>query len=105
MRRRKKRERAQVCVQSLICAAAGVVGLVFLLYSIYTTVAEKKVTKMTAGLSMVFFFLSLIELCAGIRYGKKTGRSVASRVWGIIVPAASFAGYALCYAAGLYFIL
>lgn len=105
MKRRKKREKAQASVKSVICALAGLVGIIFLIYSIYEASVNKEMPRMVTGLSMIFFFLSLIELVLGIRFAKTIGHSVSSRVWGVLIPAVALAGYMALYVAGLYALL
>lgn len=105
MKRRKKREKASASVRSVICGLAGLVGIIFLIYSIYEAAVSKKMPRQVTGLSMIFFFLSLIELVFGIRFAKVTGYSVSSRVLGALIPAVAFAGYLALYVVGLYRLL
>ncbi|MQN01848.1 MAG: hypothetical protein DUD27_03930 [Lachnospiraceae bacterium] len=105
MKRRRKREREAASVRSLICAFAGLAGIIFLFYAIYAATVNKSLPRQVTGFSMIFFFASLIELVFGIRFAKKPGHSVSSRAWGVVLPAAALTGYLVLYLVGLYRIL
>ena len=105
LKRRKKREKGSVSVRSLICAVAGLVGILFLIYGIYSASIVGEMPRQVTGLSMIFFFASIVEVIFGIRFAKIPGHSAVSRAWGIILPSAALAGYLGLYVSGLYSIL
>lgn len=100
LKRRKRREKGNLSIKSIICAAAGMVSLIVLVAAIYASVAGRAGRVMT-GASMIFFFLSLWEMCFGIKYSRREGFTFASRLWGVLLPTAAFAGFAVLYVIGL----
>ncbi len=105
MKRRKKREKGSASVRSLICAFSGLAGIIILVYAVYEAAVKEQMPRMVTGLAMIFFFCGLIELVFGIRSAKIPGHSVSSKVWGILLPAVSLAGYMVMYLVGLYRVL
>ena len=88
MKRRKKREKGSASVRSLICAFSGLAGIIFLVYAVYEAAVKEQMPRMF-----------------GIRSAKIPGHSVSSKVWGILLPAVSLAGYMVMYLVGLYRVL
>lgn len=104
MKRRKRREKGQISIRSLICAAVGAVSIIILAAGIISSVSEKG-SRMMAGVSMLFFFVSLCALFFGIKAAKREGFTPGSKFWGVFLPTAAFVGYAILYIIGLLNIL
>lgn len=104
MKRRKRREKGTVSVRSLICAFIGAAGLAFLIAGIIAQVLHGSSRKIT-GVAMLLFFTSFVAMCFGIRYSKREGYTLSSRIWGVALPAIAFAGYAILYVFGLLSVL
>ncbi len=100
LKRRKRRERGNVSVRSLLCAGIGAAGLLVIFTGTYQVVAGRLSRTMT-GITMLFFVLSLAAVCFGIRFFKREGYSASSRWAGVILPVAALAGNVILYVTGL----
>lgn len=104
MKRRKRREKGQVSIKSVVCAVCGAFAIAILITGIVRSVSGHG-SRMITGVSMLFFFISLCALFFGVKAARRDGFSASSRFWGVLIPAVAFVCYALLYIVGLLNIL
>ncbi|MCR4781651.1 MAG: hypothetical protein K5851_02720 [Lachnospiraceae bacterium] len=103
-KKRRYREKKPHNLRSIMAAIPATVSFaLFLLVIVESVINDGKITRILAGLGMIFFIVSIIEFYYGFREYKKDDYSTVSRRVGVILPLVSFLLWGALFVIGIFF--
>ena len=103
-KKRRYREKKPHNLRSIMAAIPATVSFaLFLLVIVESVINDGKITRILAGLGMIFFIVSIIEFYYGFREYKKDDYSTVSRRVGVILPLVSFLLWGALFVIGIVF--